>query len=158
MASTGERVVWRLTRPAHAPGLDGEGARLAGGRWNSPGQAAVYCSGTLSLAVLESFVHLPHALRGAPRLPEMRAVELELPDAEIEEVSLDAEARVFDVASCRALGDRWLDRASTLSLSVPSAIVPRERNLVINPLHPLASRIRVLSQESFRFDPRMASA
>ena len=48
--------------------------------------------------------------------------------------------------------------ASTLALSVPSAIVPQERNLVINPLHPLASRIRVLSQESFWFDPRMYSA
>ena len=91
-------------------------------------------------------------------MPEMTAVELELPDAEIEEVRLDVGARVFEVASCQALGDRWLDQASTLALSVPSAIVPKERNLVINPLHRLAPRIRVLSQESFRFDPRMASA
>jgi RES domain-containing protein len=86
------------------------------------------------------------------------AVELELPDAQIEDVSPSVGARLYDVASCRALGDQWLDRVGTLALSVPSAIVPKERNLVINPLHLLASRIRVLAQESFRFDPRMASA
>ncbi len=71
---------------------------------------------------------------------------------------LTARALAFDVASWRAVGDQWFDRASSLVLSVPSKIVPQERNLVINPLHPLASRIRVLSQESFLFDPRMSSA
>ncbi len=36
----------------------GEGARLSGGRWNSPGLRAVYLSSTLSLAAMETFVHL----------------------------------------------------------------------------------------------------
>lgn len=158
MASTGERIVWRLTRPDYAPGLDGEGARLVGGRWSSPGRAVVYCSATLSLSVLESFVHLPHALRGVARLPEMTAVKLELPpDAQVAEAGARAKAGVLDVAACRALGDRWLARGDTLALSVPSAVVPEERNFLINPLHPQAARVSVLSQESFRFDPRMAT-
>ncbi|MBI5171468.1 MAG: RES domain-containing protein [Candidatus Melainabacteria bacterium] len=38
--------------------MDGEGARLFGGRWNSPGLPAIYTSSHLSLAALELLVHL----------------------------------------------------------------------------------------------------
>lgn len=51
-------VVWRLSNGRYPP-LDGEGARLAGGRWNSPGQPAVYTSESLALCLAESLVHLP---------------------------------------------------------------------------------------------------
>jgi Uncharacterized conserved protein len=42
--------------------FDGEGARLWGGRWNSPGRPAVYCAGHVSLAILEVVVHADLAL------------------------------------------------------------------------------------------------
>jgi len=156
MASTPEQIVWRLTRPPYAPGLDGEGARLAGGRWNSPGRAVVYCSATLALAVLESFVHLPSVLRGTTRLPEMTAVKLQLPEtAPITELGADAETHLFDLAACRAVGDQWLAAGEALALSVPSAVVPEERNLLLNPLHPQVARIRVLAQDRFQFNPRL---
>src|SRR3990167_9051926 len=50
---------WRLVKArlsAHA--FDGEGARLHGGRWNSPGTKMVYTSQSAALAVLELLVHL----------------------------------------------------------------------------------------------------
>lgn len=51
--------VWRITKRKHARrAFAGEGARLAGGRWNIPGTAIVYTSASLSLAALELFVHL----------------------------------------------------------------------------------------------------
>ena len=153
MASTDERIVWRLTRPQYAPGLDGEGARLAGGRWNSPGTPAVYCSETLSLAVLECFVHLPKRLWGAARLPVMAAVRIALPEgAEVLEAEPDA---LGDETETRAVGDRWLAEGRHLALRVPSVVVPQERNILLNPQHSLAGRIRVLDQAKFRFDPRM---
>ena len=156
MASTDERVVWRLTKPQYAPGLDGEGARLAGGRWNSPGAPVVYCSETLSLAVLESFVHLPRTLRGASRLPVLMAVRIELPgEAEFQDISAGFVADLLDDAACRETGDRWLDERRALALRVPSVIVPQEDNVLLNPLHPQAAGIRILEQIEFRFDRRM---
>ena len=156
MASTDERVVWRLTKPRYAPGLDGEGARLAGGRWNSPGAPVVYCSETLSLAVLECFVHLPRTLRGASRLPVLMAVRIELPGAaEFQGISADSVADLLDDAACRETGDRWLAERRALALRVPSVIVPQESNVLLNPLHPQAAGIRILEQIEFRFDPRM---
>lgn len=157
MASTA-RVLWRLMKPEHAPGLDGEGARLVGGRWNSPGVPVVYCSESLALAVLESFVHLPPAMRGAARLPEMTAVKLALPeDATLWEPEEAELPDLTDPEACREFGDAWLAAARTLALAVPSAVVPLERNVLINPAHPEAVGIAMLAEAPFRFDRRMGA-
>jgi RES domain-containing protein len=59
--------VYRLVRAERAAeALSGEGARLYGGRWNPPGIAAVYASESRSLAVLETFVHVPLEARAIP--------------------------------------------------------------------------------------------
>lgn len=53
-------AAWRLVRPKHgnrADAFSGEGSRLFGGRWNSPGVRVTYVSSSLSLAALEMLVH-----------------------------------------------------------------------------------------------------
>ncbi len=47
--------LWRIASVRYDP-LDGEGARIAGGRWNSPGRPVVYASTHPALAVLEKLV------------------------------------------------------------------------------------------------------
>ena len=49
--------LWRLCRRPHAD-LSGDGARMFGGRWNSPGRAMVYLAEHPALAALEVRVHL----------------------------------------------------------------------------------------------------
>src|SRR3990172_341094 len=52
-------TAWRIVKARHAPNaFDGEGARLEGGRWNSPGTPLVYASESAALATLELLVHL----------------------------------------------------------------------------------------------------
>ncbi len=51
-------VAWRLDQEVYAASWDnGEGAYLAGGRWNSRGVRAVYCSLDTATAILEVAVH-----------------------------------------------------------------------------------------------------
>src|SRR5262245_29579658 len=63
-ARTGRLLVvtltaWRIVKARHAANaFDGEGARLEGGRWNSPGTPTVYTSQSAALAALELLVHL----------------------------------------------------------------------------------------------------
>ena len=49
-------VGWRLAAPEFGGSvedmLSGEGARQYGGRWNSPGSAAVYLGDSLALAAM----------------------------------------------------------------------------------------------------------
>jgi hypothetical protein len=53
-----ELIAWRLDQAAYAPNWDsGEGAHRVGGRWNSKGVRAVYCSLDPSTAILEFAVH-----------------------------------------------------------------------------------------------------
>lgn len=147
--------VWRVARRVHSA-LDGEGARRAGGRWNSPGIAVVYTSSTLSLAVLELLVHTDPDL--IPR--DLRAFEIDVPEV--------LKANLLDVGTlpsnwrnipnhpgCRALGDDWVARQSHLLLGVPSALVPEELNYLINPAHPDAGRVRVVGARPFSFDERL---
>ena len=53
------------------------------------------------------------------------------------------------------IGTRWIQARNTLVLAVPSAIIPRELNYLLNPLHPQFKRVRVGPPEPFFFDPRL---
>jgi RES domain-containing protein len=151
------RVIWRLTSIRYVDrSYTGEGARLYGGRWNHPGSPLVYTSETLSLAALEYFVHLEPDI--APTLLAARAAELP-EDLRIPVLSLadlpggwrgyPAPERLKD------LGTGWARSRVSLALSVPSSVIPHERNILLNPLHPDFSQIRLLPAEDFSFDPRM---
>ncbi len=149
--------VWRLTRSAFQQ-LDGEGARLYGGRWNSPGTAAVYASATLSLAVLELLVHVEPLL--AP--DDQIATKLDVPDtaglgAVVDPGQFPAgDWRSYPAPAWQAeLGDLWIKDASFLWLAVPSAIVPEEHNILINPRHPRMRDVSVVDARPFRFDRRL---
>jgi RES domain-containing protein len=40
-------------------------------------------------------------------------------------------------------------------LRVPSAVLPIEDNLLLNPSHPQIARIKVVAQQAFAFDRRL---
>lgn len=148
---------WRIARRKYQA-LDGEGARVNGGRWNSEGRAAVYASETLALAALEYLVHVEPLL--APS--DLVAMEIELPDdpglgVRVEPGQFpDANWQQYPAPEWEAeLGDLWLAEGEFLWLAVPSAIVPQEHNILINPLHPRMRDVRVVSVRAFGFDKRL---
>jgi RES domain-containing protein len=154
-------AAWRLTPPAYAHLLDGEGSSVAGGRWNSPGRPVLYTSSHLSLSVLEVFVHFPPALRD--RLPELEAVRIAVPDdasgVEISIGQFEGLMTTSDpLAACRALGDEWLARGSALVLKAPSVVVSEELNVMLNPAHVQMREVRIESSRRFHFDPRLVCA
>ena len=53
------------------------------------------------------------------------------------------------------LGMRWARAGKTAVLAVPSAIIPRELNYLLNPRHPAFREIRIGKPEPFTLDPRM---
>jgi RES domain-containing protein len=146
--------LWRLARRPYRA-LDGEGARLAGGRWNSAGTPLVYTSVHLSLAALELLVHVD-----PDELPEdLVALEIEVPDGmPAESVAMDelpSDWREPGHLHCVALGDEWARRGQSAILRVPSVVIPSEQNWLVNPRHPDAARLVVRRFEPFSFDERL---
>jgi len=151
------RTLFRLVKKSRAKeAFDGEGARLAGGRWNLAGVPAVYLSQSLSLAALELFVHLPTAARKL----ELAYFEVEIPDGvridELDRARLPKSWRAQPVPEeAQRLGTAWLKGESALLLAVPSVIVPRERNVLMNPAHADARALKIGKPQPFSFDPTM---
>jgi len=142
-------IVHRLSKAAFIA-LDGEGARLYGGRWNAPGRPMIYAAATPSLAVLEVLVHLDLPPELLPN--DYRLLAIDIPDdAPVERL----DQTPANAAECLALGEAFLDRAATLVLLAPSVVVPQEHNALINVRHPQMARVRLVGDEPFSLDPRL---
>ncbi len=153
------RTAWRIvTARRLKSAFDGEGARRFGGRFNPPGVAVVYTAENLSLAVLELLVHLDTDV-----LPDdLFAIRVVLPsDAPVDVLAPEdlpsGWQRYPAPESLARIGADWVRRGTSLALVVPSAVVTVERNLVINPAHRDAKRLRVEAPTSLLLDPRLAS-
>ena len=149
--------LWRLARAAYKA-LDGEGARIAGGRWSPVGFPVVYTSTHLSLAALEILVHTD-----PEDIPtDFLAIEIDADDTlfapRIDPATLPPDWTVqMDGAACRAIGQDWIRRGVHLALAVPSAVIPAETNVLINPRHPrMAGSVTVISEAPFGFDARLS--
>jgi RES domain-containing protein len=136
---------WRLCREPYAD-LSGEGARLYGGRWNTPGRPLVYTASSAALAVLEVRVHLDLP-------PDLLPDDYVLLEIELGDLPVEVVAEIPN-DPC-AFGDTWLAEGRTPVLQVPSLIVPESTNLLLNPAHPLAGSAAILRKRPFVFDPRL---
>ena len=149
--------VYRVLRRkfARAP-FDGEGAYRYGGRWSSPGMRLSYASEHQSLALLEYFVHLDKDDPPADLVMAFAEVPDDLPRTQIKVENLPPNWRdPVAPAELAAIGDEFVRKAEHCVLLVPSAIVPAENNLLINPAHPDFKRIVFVEKEPVAYDPRM---
>jgi RES domain-containing protein len=149
------RHAYRIVKRSYAKqAFNGKGARLAGGRWNSPGQRAVYLSSTLSLAAMETFVHLGE---DAARMAYVY-FKVEIPDA-VAIATLTRRPKGWHneppASAPMDAGDQWLTAGKTALLEVSSALIPSETNLILNPMHSDSGQLRIGAAQAFHFDPRM---
>jgi len=147
--------VWRVCRKEHVA-FDGQGGRITSGRWHHRGSPVVYTAGSLALAALEFFVHIPAGIN----LAEFVAVSADIPDRlKVENLSPaelpEAWRNPYHIEDLRDAGTEWLLSRRTVALAVPSAVIPIENNYLLNPLHKDFARIRVHPPEPFEFDYRM---
>lgn len=147
-------TVYRLSKRRY-PVYDGSGAALEGARWNSPGRVLIYTSEHYATVLLEKLVHA-----GRTQLPGAHyAAAIDIPDELSTEIFNPTAAPGWDTedsASARNYGDEWHASGRTAVLIVPSLPgQPIERNFVINPAHPDASRIVVSQPFEVVWDGRL---
>jgi len=149
-------TAWRITKRQHAKtAFSGSGARKYGGRWNSPGTSIVYTAETQSLAVLEMLVHLEQP----DLLQRYVLIGVGIDEALIEKLDrsrLPRHWRSAPAVELRAIGDEWAANQTSVALRVPSALVPAENNLLLNPAHADFEKLVIGDPVSFAFDQRLA--
>lgn len=148
--------LFRIARKRYIRDLSGEGARRYGGRWNHKGVAVLYTSSTASLAALEMLVNTP-----AASLPnDLQLMVLSIPDS-IRPGRIDRNRLPDNWSDWPApeplmdIGSEWISAQSSLLLQVPSAVIPTEWNVLINPGHPAFDNVKQKAVHEFRFDKRI---
>lgn len=147
----------RITKLKHKEtAFTGMGGQYASGRWHHKMTPTVYCSESCALAALETFVHLQEEAKSIKFI----SFQLQMP----EDIVIDVEG--IDTLPTRwrseppglgtkSIGTKWLNSMQSAVLSVPSVIVPSERNYLINTTHPEFNKIAINTPEVFSFDSRM---
>jgi len=152
-----ELVAWRLDKAAHGAAWDsGEGAYRFGGRWNSRGVRAVYCSIDPATAILEVAAHtgftaldtVPHVLTAATVTAPARVHVVEpasIPNPNWLRPEIPSGGQ-------QAFGDDLLARHAFIA--IPSAVSSHSWNLIFVGAN-AAGAYAVRLQERFALDPRL---
>lgn len=154
--------VYRIQKDKHRDTvLAGEGARLYGGRWNKEGTPLVYTSSSMELALLEATVHF----EGLPpaALPPYILVTIELPD---EAISYPATELLphnwqlyegYPADALAAFVQRQFQQTGCVGVAIPSVVMPQSkaRNILLNPLSPAMSQVRIVAIQPHEIDPRL---
>jgi RES domain-containing protein len=145
--------LWRIS---NHPNLNGRGGLETSARWHTQGRLIVYLAESVAGALLEVLVHLElHPVR----LPKAYGlIKVEIPDdvsAQTVSASDLVEDWINDETATRTVGDEWLASKSTALLRVPSAVIPETFNVLLNPEHSQAQRLRILSHREYAWESRL---
>lgn len=149
-------IVFRLTKDIYSNDLTGEGAKLAGGRWNSKGVPIVYTSESRSLCMFEAMAHIPINL-----LPNnYKIIKIEIPDrVKVDELKIKNLPPNWDkfpyISASQKIGYRFVKNNKALILKVPSALISESYNYLLNPAHIDIISVKIISKDSIRLDDRI---
>lgn len=148
--------VFRIVDSRYKDDLSGKGAGLYGGRWNRKDEYVLYTTGSVSLSCLELLVNVDLSFR----TPNYVLLTIYVPD-EVNHRSLGMDELPYNWRSrdqypiTKTLGSNWYKELHEGILEVPSAVIPQERNYVINVNHPISQELKIISAEPFIFDNRL---
>ena len=147
-------IIYRLAAETYKDDLSGTGAKLFGGRWNTPGLAAVYTAENISLAVLEILVNTDKHL--IP--PSYFLLKMQVPDAIPVKIITHAGLKdkwYRDFEYAQFIGSNFLTSGKEAILKIPSAVVKEEFNFLLNPAHADFKKIRIKESVPFDLDVRL---
>lgn len=149
-------TAWRIVQARYAAGaFNGDGARLYGGRWNSPRVAMVYVAESRALAALEMVAHLDQAALLNTFVLIPCRFDARLVIALDRRRLPDCWRRNPAPAELAGIGDQWVQRAESAVLAVPSAIIDDETTFLLNPAHADFSKIKIGAPQAFDVDARL---
>ena len=125
-------------------------------RWHTRGRPIVYCAPNPATALLEVLVHLEIDLEDLPT--HYRFLKIDAPETtpleQIERTALPSDW-IENASATRRVGDTWLQSQRSALLAVPCVLVPETYNLLLNPLHPDTTQVRIVDVIEYPLDTRL---
>lgn len=148
--------LYRISKCKYIEDISGYGASLDGGRWNSAGTYMLYTSQSIALCMLEVLVSLPRHLAKH----DFCLLTLEIDDDEIFTLNEKKLPQGWDayphINATQITGDEFLNNKRAIGLKVPSAVVPAEYNILLNPRHPgFGKKVKIVSRKTISIDKRL---
>lgn len=144
--------VYRIVNEKYADGLFASGRA---GRWNQTDEFIIYTSSSRALATLELLVHQANV---KPAI-NYKVLVIEIPDNHSMIESKALPQNWHELAAyyhLQSIGSQWYSEKSSVVLSVPSAVIPQERNFLINTKHPdFSSKVKLKAVEEYFWDSRI---
>ena len=150
--------VYSISKKAYCKDLSGMGAGMHGGRWNPKGINLLYTSGSIALASLEFMVHNYHLLSSGNISMAKIEIDENAPILEypISKLPKGWNLQLHSQIATQKIGSLFFNTGEHYILKVPSAVVPGEYNLLLNPLHKSHSKTKVIELiDPFTFDSRL---
>jgi len=147
-------TVYRFAPKQFIDDISGKGAMLFGGRWNSIGLPAVYTSYTISLALVELFIHKDTY----QDILANQLMEITIDGAVSNMISNKKLKKNWqqDALYSQLIGNDFLNDTNNLCMQVPSAIIEQENNIVLNPQYiDFSKKVRIKKVRQFTFDNRL---
>lgn len=146
--------VFRISKSRFAETLRASGRQ---NRWNTEGKFVLYSSSSLSLACLETIVHTSGDLLYTE---DYKSIVIEIPGSiSVGVIDLKMLPKNWKEKEqkkyIQQIGDDWYNKQESLLLQVPSAIINREFNYLINTKHPDFKKLSIAEIDNFMFDSRI---
>lgn len=145
-------ILWRISNHSDLSGLGGV---HRSGRWHHAGVPVVYLSESPALALLEVMANFDLAPDEFPVAYQL----LEVDCASVGTLSVDdgqlAEQWADQRPLTQRIGSEWLAAGASALLKLPSAVVARSWNCLLNPRHADAARATIRSSSRHPFDQRL---
>ncbi|MAO45333.1 RES family NAD+ phosphorylase [Leeuwenhoekiella sp.] len=149
-------IVYRVANVKYKDStLSGIGAEKVGGRWNSVGTRAVYCSENISLALLEYYVHSEN-IAYLPK--KILIAKIKFPDEfvieELDELPERWSQYPYSSKTTKVFTELAKD-SNRFALKVPSTIVSLESNIILNPLFKEFGKVQIVEFIELPIDDRL---
>lgn len=147
--------IYRLSRQPYSRNLKGVGSKLFGGRWNHIGVPCIYAAESRALAILEYAANTE-----TDEIPRnLNLITYEVPEKEFKSFDIYELPGDWQLdpspQSTKNFGAKLFEEKDCLGVKLPSIIVNKEYNYLINPLSDKLPLLKILDANDYSFDIRI---
>lgn len=147
--------VYNIRKAKYADSLSASGVA---NRWNKNDEFVIYTGGSRALSTLELVVH--RSSISIDNSYKLLVIELNCKESEILEVNESLLPKNWQSVEAypklQEIGSDWYQNFEYLVMRVPSAIIPKEYNYLLNTRHPdFKKKVKIKELENYEWDNRL---